>query len=284
MFEIRDDEVLALGERYALQLPRDPLAGRSGEMLGQGLGASLEFQDYREYAPGDDLRHVDWAAFARTDALLVRQYREEISPRIEIILDASVSMGFLPEKEKFVRKLASFFLDQGARLSRESVLWRIGDRIEQARGQEQGRLFARPFDGRKNPETLLLQEPPPFKRRSIRIVISDFLFPHLPDRLLASLGRGAAALHLLQPLALEEEMPTGEGPARLIDNEGGEVLETLLGETAVARYRQRLARLIDGLKQTARRWRATFVTAPARKGLTRLFREELLPAGLLRVD
>ena len=36
-------------------------AGRSGELLGRGTGSSLEFQEYREYLPGDDIRHVDWA-------------------------------------------------------------------------------------------------------------------------------------------------------------------------------------------------------------------------------
>ena len=69
-----------------------PVAGRTGELLGRGTGSSLEFQEYREYVPGDDIRHVDWAAFARSDALMVRLYREEISPRTEILFDASTSM------------------------------------------------------------------------------------------------------------------------------------------------------------------------------------------------
>ena len=41
-----------------LALPRTPIGGRIGERLGSGTGSSLEFQDYRPYAPGDDLRHV----------------------------------------------------------------------------------------------------------------------------------------------------------------------------------------------------------------------------------
>src|SRR5512134_4097662 len=77
---------------YQLGIPRMPVAGRSGELLGRGTGSSVEFQEYREYLPGDDIRHVDWAAYARSDALMVRLYREEISPRVQVLLDASRSM------------------------------------------------------------------------------------------------------------------------------------------------------------------------------------------------
>ena len=52
---------------FRLAMPRTPIGGRVGERLGSGTGSSLEFQDYRPYAPGDDLRHVDWAAYARSE-------------------------------------------------------------------------------------------------------------------------------------------------------------------------------------------------------------------------
>ena len=57
---------------FRLTMPRTPIGGRIGERLGSGTGSSLEFQDYRPYAPGDDLRHVDWAAYARSELLAVR--------------------------------------------------------------------------------------------------------------------------------------------------------------------------------------------------------------------
>ena len=66
---------------FRLAMPRTPIGGRIGERLGSGTGSSLEFQDYRPYAPGDDLRHVDWAAYARSELLAVRLYREEVAPR-----------------------------------------------------------------------------------------------------------------------------------------------------------------------------------------------------------
>jgi len=56
-------EGAAAGLRYALAMPRRA-AGTAGAVMGQRAGSSLEFRDYREYQPGDDLRHVDWSAYA----------------------------------------------------------------------------------------------------------------------------------------------------------------------------------------------------------------------------
>ena len=83
---------------FRLAMPRTPIGGRVGERLGAGTGSSLEFQDYRPYAPGDDLRHVDWAAYARSELLAVRLYREEVAPRIDLVLDVSRSMAVTEQK------------------------------------------------------------------------------------------------------------------------------------------------------------------------------------------
>src|SRR5213594_3934476 len=83
---------------FRLALPRAPIGGRLGNRLGSGTGSSLEFQDYRQYAAGDDLRHVDWPAYARSEVLTVRLYREEVAPRIDIVLDVSRSMVLTDEK------------------------------------------------------------------------------------------------------------------------------------------------------------------------------------------
>ena len=57
-------------------------------------GFSAEFAEYREYRPGDDLKHFDWRVFARSDKRYVRQYEEETNLTCTILLDASGSMAF----------------------------------------------------------------------------------------------------------------------------------------------------------------------------------------------
>src|SRR5499426_1886595 len=81
------------GMRYALEPPRTASAALAGLQFGRQAGASLEFRDHRDYQPGDDLRRIDWNAFARSDKLTVKLYREEISPHLDIVLDSSRSMA-----------------------------------------------------------------------------------------------------------------------------------------------------------------------------------------------
>ena len=52
-------------------------------------GFSVEFSEYRDYEPGDDLRHLDWRLFARTDRLYVKKYLQETNARFYIICDTS---------------------------------------------------------------------------------------------------------------------------------------------------------------------------------------------------
>src|SRR5215510_15198671 len=93
-------EVHAVSAAFRLAMPRTPIGGRLGERLGSGTGSSLEFQDYRQYAAGDDLRHVDWSAYARSEVLTVRLYREEVAPRIDLVLDTSRSMTVTDQKAR----------------------------------------------------------------------------------------------------------------------------------------------------------------------------------------
>jgi uncharacterized protein (DUF58 family) len=57
-------------------------------------GFSIEFSEHREYSPGDELRHIDWKVFAKTDRYYVKQYEAETNLRSTILLDTSGSMGF----------------------------------------------------------------------------------------------------------------------------------------------------------------------------------------------
>lgn len=83
-----------------------------GQLLAQRrtkqLGGGIEFADHREYAPGDDLRYVDWYIFARYNELLLKRFQEEEDLHVYIMLDASQSMDFGdPNKFDYARKIAA---------------------------------------------------------------------------------------------------------------------------------------------------------------------------------
>ncbi len=73
-------------------------------------GASVEFAQYRPYTQGDDLRHVDWRLYGRTDRLHIKQFQEETNLRCTIVLDCSGSMEYgsvEPRKFRYGQMLAA---------------------------------------------------------------------------------------------------------------------------------------------------------------------------------
>jgi hypothetical protein len=243
---------------FRLAMPRTPIGGRVGERLGSGTGSSLEFQDYRPYVPGDDLRHVDWAAYARSELLAVRLYREEVAPRIDLVLDTSFSMAVTEQKLRAYGELVGVLACACASTVADSRIittsavppqpLHVPEDIERfvARSACTDRLSAL--------EGVHL----PFRRRSLRVVVSDFLFPHDADALVSRLARDMAFLAIVQLTLREEAEPTAEGGRRLVDVEGRGELDLVIDEAAVRDYRARFSRLRLGLSGAARRVGARF--------------------------
>ncbi|HAT20298.1 MAG TPA: hypothetical protein DCS85_09105, partial [Verrucomicrobiales bacterium] len=87
-------------EKLRLPLRSRVWKGQAGEFLGAGVGSSLDFQDHRSYAPGDDPRHINWQAYARTGHYTMKLYREEVRPVVDLVFDVSESMFFEPAKAR----------------------------------------------------------------------------------------------------------------------------------------------------------------------------------------
>ena len=240
---------------FRLTLPRTPLGGRIGERLGAETGSSLEFQDYRPYAPGDDLRHVDWAAYARSELLAVRLYREEVAPRIDLVLDISRSMVVTEQKLRAYGELAGVLACACASTIADSRIITTSAVPPQPLHvpEDIERFLA--CDARLS---ALEEAHLPFRRRSLRVVVSDFLFPHDADVLVSRLARDSALLALVQLTLREEAEPVAEDGCRLVDVEGRGELDLVIDEAAVRDYRARFNRLRLGLSGAARRVGARF--------------------------
>lgn len=280
-----DPDVQRAADLYQLALPRTPAAGRSGEMLGRGTGSSLEFQEYRQYLPGDDIRHLDWAAYARSDTLMVRLYREEISPRTEILLDASLSMNSGGEvKPRVARQIAALLALLSARLGGRPTIVPLTEGRPAPLGLEGLNLLPElAFSGRSTLAEMLNAGLVPLKKQSIRIVISDFLFPHEPAALVRRLAADASTLWVVQLLNAWEAQPAALGGRRMVDIETAAEADIIFDRKAVAGYQRRLEMLQDELRTNCRRMHGTFLTLVAERGLDSICREELCSSGLLRI-
>jgi len=255
---------------YRLALPGRTVAGRSGERLGRGPGSSLEFLDFRDYVPGDDLRHVDWRAYARTDALKVRLFREEVSPHLDLVADASASMASTSVKERasrdLVEALATLCLRAGGHPRRLAA---GGGPFEDADGLR----FSGTGDGGLLPRV-------PLRPRSLRAVVSDFLSPTDPVPLLRRLADGAAHLYVLQVLDPWEADPDPEGAVTLVDVEDGGRVELVLDGPTVTAYRTRLDRLCAAVERAVRSLGGTYARVLAAPP-AQMLRGALLPAGIV---
>lgn len=240
---------------FRLAVPRTPIAGRIGERLGSATGSSLEFQDYRPYAAGDDLRHVDWAAYARSEMLAVRLYREEVAPRVDLVLDVSRSMAVTDVKLRAFGELAALLACASASTVTDArVISHQAIQPEALYAPEEIERFL-PCDAERS---ALEGAHLPLRRRSLRVVVSDFLFPHDAQSLVTRLARDSASLSLVQLTLREEAEPLAEGGRRLVDAEGRGELDMVIDDVAVQAYRAKFNRLRAGLLQSARRTGARF--------------------------
>ncbi len=105
--ELLGDGLAAKLDRLDL-LSRKMLAGKlPGERRSKRRGRSVEFDDFRSYVPGDDLRHIDWNILARLDKFFIKLFREEEDLALHVVIDASASMDTgTPNKLVYAHRLA----------------------------------------------------------------------------------------------------------------------------------------------------------------------------------
>ena len=231
--------------------PRKSFGGRvRGERLTKKKGVSIEFADYREYAEGDDLRHLDWNVLARLDSPVMRTYRDEEDLAVHILLDGSASMSFgEPSKfesaQRFACAIGYVALNGG-----DGVIPRILGTREPNQPTLRGRANyprlagwttqARDIESAKDGLSTSLRT---FVASSVRtgvcFLLSDGLDPDLPMAIRILAGRGHEVM-LLQILSDIEIDPDLEGDLRLVDSETGKVTEITANSFALKEYRRRL--------------------------------------------
>jgi uncharacterized protein (DUF58 family) len=274
-FDVAAVERAAAGR--ALRLPRTPQRGKVGEVRSASVGSSLELHDFRLYHPGDDVRHLDWNAVARTGELVLRVRQDEVSPRLELLLDASLSMAVSPEKAARAREVADLVATLGRRAGLEVVLVSVGKSPLRAVGAEIRTVLSHvQLDGAE-PFDVALRRAPPLMTCGLRVVVSDFLFESEPERLAERWARGTTALYLLQVLDPEDLEPTGGAGARLLDSETGEALERVLTSQVLETYGKRFSAHQRLWQHASARVRASFATASAAYAVDALAGTALAP-------
>ena len=215
------------------------------EGLRQGLhrspfhGYSAEFSQYRHYRPGDDLKYVDWKAFARTDRLYTRQFRETTNLAALFVIDVSRSMDF-EGKFDLARKVAAILgtlvLDQGDAAGALAVAERTRY-VAPRSGHHHLRVYLSELGSWQPSGAVPVAEAVRraasiLKRRGLVIVISDFYEDEAAIaevRRLARMGHDVVVVHTLSP---QELRLSSGGAVEMLDLESG---QRLIVQPSIAR-------------------------------------------------
>src|SRR5579863_2649275 len=229
------------------------------------FGFSQEFAEYRAYTPGDDLRHVDWNLFARTERCYLKRYRGETNSQLTILLDASNSMEYTSgpvKKMDYARFIAASLIYLAIHNQRDAagiIVFdeKVRDVVRPStRPGQLARLFAALERAEPHARTDFARPLHHFQellhRRGIAIVISDFYEdPETIVRTIEPLrfrGNEVVLFHILDP---DEIRPVLKGSALLVDLETEQKIE-VVPEYARTGYRAKIDAHIEQLRTRSR--------------------------------
>jgi len=228
-------------------------------------GSSVEFAEYKEYSPGDEVKHIDWKAFGKFDKYYVKQYEDETNLQATVVLDASGSMDFGTEgitKLDYAKILAASFA---------YFLIRQGDAAGALVFADKPGLYLPPSSRTTHLDDLLhLLDASPgrvvgtditaalramaerVRKRGLLLLVSDMLdnSPHVLDlaKVMRKRNQEVAIFHIIDPAELE------------LPWEGLTIFEGLEGEEELLvdpddirdRYREEMALHLSELERTCR--------------------------------
>lgn len=233
----------AVAQRVRLPLRQHIWQGRRGGWQGTGSGSSIDFHDHRPYYPGDDPRHIDWQAYARTDHYMMKRYREEVSPRVDVVLDGSWSMFF--EAEKCTRSLELLYF-----IVESALQCGISLRAVLLAGHTPYELPVEALQAYQCPPVLdrMASDAAPdlstinWRYGALRVVISDLLFAGQPQPWLATLSAAQGRGILLVPFCQSEADPAWSGNTIFVDCERQIQRKQQVDAALLHRYQQNYAR------------------------------------------
>ena len=268
-----DRSIFAGLESLRVAAPIPSSGGRPGDRRSRARGKGVDIADFRPYAPGDDLRMVDWNVFARLDAVLLKLFHEDRDLSLVIVVDASASMAFgKPRKADHAGELAACLAFLALR-GRERVRVVVANGAR-AKGDQLGALApivdllerSEPAGAADLAATLAREAEA--GRADHAVLLTDLLVEpearELTLRRLAAAARRPVLLHVLGDGELSPKLDDGI----LIDSETGEEVPVRGGKTAEAQYREELAKWRGEIETRCRElgviYAPAFTTMPAR--------------------
>lgn len=290
-----DETTLRKLNQLALVASRVRSGAVKGERRSARRGGSVEFADYRNYAPGDDLRRLDWNIYARLDKPFIKLLEEEEDLAVYILIDGSRSMDWGADarnKFQYALKLAAglgaIALSSGDLLS---IGFLQGGRVAAEFGPSRGgyalpRLFkfleTLRADDKTDLEAALREYSVKPRRAGLLILISDLLVEDgYRAGLRQLLGRGheAALIHVLAPDELDPDLA---GDLQLVDVETNAAQEVSLDAGLRRLYASRVREWIQSTQDDCRKQGIKYVDVVTDKAWDQVLLLEMRKSGVVK--
>jgi uncharacterized protein (DUF58 family) len=284
--------LLAQLEKLELVTRRIFRGRMKGERRSKRKGQSVEFADFRNYVPGDDLRFIDWNTYARLDKLFLKMFLEEEDLHFFALVDASQSMDFgEPTKLYYAKQLAAALgfigLVRADRVRIESIgqplrsptpvfrgrksLWRMVSHLDSMEAGQNVSLA----DGVKN---FCLRNP----GKGVLVLISDLMDKSGYEAAMRYLVSREMDVYVIQILSQEEIDPDVKGDLKLVDCEDADIAEVTISAPLIARYKQTLNTFVEGAKTYCTRRGMNYLLARNDVPVDQLVSSYLRKRGLVR--
>lgn len=290
-----DESTLRKLNQLTLVAARVRAGAIKGERRSSRRGSSVEFADYRNYTPGDDLRRLDWNIYARLERPFIKLLEEEEDLAVTILLDGSFSMNWGEGEEhkfNYARKLAAglgaIALSAGDLLT---VGFLQGGGVGAEFGPTRGgiaipRLFKFLENLEPNGQTDLNKSIQQFtirpRRAGLAILISDLLTAAGYEAgLRTMLGRGSEAV-LLHILAPDEIEPPLAGDLQLVDIETNQTQDVSLDGGLRRQYRARVQNWIQSTQAQCRKQNMRYLNLPTSAPWDQALLLEMRRAGVVK--
>ncbi|MEC8555856.1 MAG: DUF58 domain-containing protein [Planctomycetota bacterium] len=289
--ELLSPHLLARLERMEL-VSRKVFRGRmKGERRSKRKGQSVEFADFRNYVPGDDLRFIDWNLYARLDKLYLKLFLEEEDLHVYFLVDASPSMDFGEPSKFYTAKQVAAALGfvgmcRGDRVKIE-FLGAENQSTPVLRGRSQMYQMLDFMDSMQANQLFNFTDS--IKRfclknsgRGIVVLLTDLMDKNGYEsalRLLVGQQMDVFVLHILSP---EEMEPDLNGDLKLVDCEDEDEAEISVSSAVLKRYKATLASFVDQARKFCSQRDMTYLLARSDQGADVLVGQYLRERGLVR--
>lgn len=262
-----DISFLSQLDKFNLVVHKRVTSKYTGPRRSVALGRGLIFKEHRIYAPGDDIRNIDWKVFARTDDLYVRTFEEERNLTVHIIVDCSESMNFGRAVTKFdyASMLGIGFAYLAMKENERFQFSTFSEGLSMFQPKRGiGQLMAMidhlnsiKTKGKSKIRDAISQYKKVVGSRAMIVIISDFLMPleEINEALYMIGDHEIKIIQVLDPLEKELRL---QGDFRLKDSETGDKMHTHISPRLRMQYQGMLSEHSIKIEETCNKLRMKF--------------------------